>query len=137
MRLTGNGIDFNALRAGNEVEFELDAENGQHDWADESESDKIDYEKLFRYRNMDMIAGSTRDDGEGDEDESDPACYKTPFEMLKLKMYDVSDQKDQGVLKKIIMPGVGIVVPNGARVRSNSPFDSSALLCISKNSIEY
>lgn len=127
VRLTGRGIDIKALKAGNDIEFELDANNeDNYNWYDES--DKIDYEKIFRYRKQEMIVG--------DPDNPDDESNKTPFEILKSKMYDISPDKDQGVLKRIINPGCGIVIPNGSRVRihynayfemNDEPFDSTHL----------
>jgi FK506-binding protein 6 len=129
VRLTGKGIDIQALKAGNDIEFELDSNNDDnYNWYDES--DKIDYEKIFRYRNLDMIVG----DSTNPDDESN--SNKTPFEILRTKMYDISPDKDQGVLKRIINPGCGIVIPNGSRARihynayfemNDEPFDSTHL----------
>lgn len=116
VRLTGKGIDFKALRAGQDIEFALNNdEEDNFDWEDED--DKIDYEKIFRYRNMDMVDGGDLDDNNNEEnDENKPA--KTPFEILKVKMDDISPNNDQGVMKRTITPGTGLVIPNGSRVRS-------------------
>jgi hypothetical protein len=68
---------------------------------------------------MDMVVGGDLDDNNNEEnDENKPA--KTPFEILKIKMYDISPNNDQGVHKRIITPGTGLVIPNGSRVRSKS-----------------
>lgn len=115
MPLTSKGIDIRALRAGQNVEFDFDLDKAENfKWEDEEE--KIDYEKIYRYRNSDMIPGNDEDDEE-DEDGGD---IKLPFEKMRLKMYDVTTEKNRGVLKRILTPGVGLPVPNGALVRSES-----------------
>lgn len=63
-----------------------------------------------------MIVGEL-DQDEGDE-ESEEKSSKTPFEILKMKMVDISPNKDEGVLKRTIIPGSGLVIPDGSRVRS-------------------
>ena len=112
MPLTSKGIDIRALRAGQNVEFDFDLDKAENfKWEDEEE--KIDYEKIYRYRNSDMIPGN--DEDEGEEEGGD---VKLPFEKMRLKMYDVTPDKNRGVLKRILTPGVGLPVPNGALVRS-------------------
>lgn len=59
-----------------------------------------------------------------------------PFEVLREKMSDVSDDKDGGVMKRVLVPGAGKQAPMGARVRihynayfelNDEPFDSTYL----------
>ena len=42
---------------------------------------------------------------------------QTPFELMVLKMHDVTPTKDGGVLKKIIKQGTGQIIPDNAIVR--------------------
>jgi hypothetical protein len=42
---------------------------------------------------------------------------KTPFEVLRLKMTDITENKDKGVLKRVIETGIGPVITPGSRVR--------------------
>ena len=46
----------------------------------------------------------------------------TPFEAIKLKMTDISPDKDCGVMKRQLVSGTGILIPNGSRVRSIQNF---------------
>ncbi len=129
VRLTGNGIDFKALKAGQDIEFELDPNGGEDNFNWEDEEDKpIDYEKIFMHRNMDMVGMGPNcriDDEDEDDaavDEGDKSKSKsslTPFEILRTKMIDISPDNDNGVVKRVLENGVGIVIPNGSRVRSN------------------
>ena len=121
--MTGKGIDFKALKDGRDTEFEVktrDKEEDDYDW--EEENDKIDYEKIFRYRNIDMIGGGDviTDANNNDSEEHEPSenSGKTPFEILRMKMFDVSPFKDGGVLKRKLVPGTGPTLTNGSRVRS-------------------
>ena len=73
----------------------------------------MDYEKIFKYRNMEMIGGI--DDL---PDSTTPHDSKTPFEILKTKMVDVTPEKNEGVLKRVLTPGFGLPIPLGSHVRS-------------------
>lgn len=136
VRLTGKGIDFNALKAGQDIEFQIDNnDEDNYNWEDEND-DKIDYEKVFRYRNLAMVTGYDNENECNDENEDSNTNVKTPFEILKLKMFDITPDKDQGVLKRVLVPGSGLVIPNGSRVRvhynayfemNDEPFDSTHL----------
>jgi hypothetical protein len=56
----------------------------------------------------------------GEDDQIDPtnsADSKTPFEVLRLKMEDISPNKDGGVLKRILTPGFGGPIEKGSHVR--------------------
>jgi FKBP-type peptidyl-prolyl cis-trans isomerase len=134
------------LKAGQDVEFEFDPDKEEdvYDWEDESEKNKIDYKKLFEHRNTDVVLGDEDDEGEeddkqgeeGSERKTKPTSAQTPFEMLRARMEDVSPTKDGGVLKRVIIPGSGLVVPKASRVRvhynayfemNDEPFDSTHL----------
>ncbi len=132
--MTGNGLDFRALKAGRDAEFEFDpnCEQDLYNFEDEEDA-KIDYEKIFKYRNTDVLLGHGEDEND-DRPESDDG--KTPFEILRLKMEDISPIKDGGVLKRVLIPGSGLVIPKGSRVRihynayfemNDEPFDSTHL----------
>jgi len=139
VRLTGNGIDFKALKAGQDIEFELDADNGEDNFNWDDEVDKpIDYEKIFRHRNIDMISGDNElDDAETENGEDDgKRILKTPFEILRSKMTNVLPDGEEGVVKRILSSGAGLIIPNGSRVRihynayfemNDEPFDSTYL----------
>lgn len=148
IRLTGKGIDFKALKAGQDVEFEFDPEAGEdnYNWEDEND-EPIDYELLFKHRNMDMIGGENDEEvnnvNNGDTENKDNnnndeinKSVKTPFEILRLKMNNISPHKDDGVLKRTLLQGTGLPVPKGSRVRihynayfemNSEPFDSTYL----------
>jgi FKBP-type peptidyl-prolyl cis-trans isomerase len=140
--LTNKGIDFRALRDGKDVEFEFDQEGEDtYNLNDENDNEPIDYKKLFQYRNMDVINGGEEeeDDDERRDNQKDPSrskSTKTPFEILKSKMVDVTPKKDKGVFKRILIPGSGMVIPLGSRVRihyngyfemNDEPIDSTYL----------
>ncbi len=123
MRLTGKGIDFRALQAGREIEFELDAGQDDDFYNYEDESDQaIDYEKVFKYRNVDMLncGEEEADEAAGDEtrDEAERKNLCTPFERLREKMEPVT--ADGGVVKRVLEAGAGVVIPAGSRVRSRT-----------------
>lgn len=123
MPLTSKGIDIRALRAGQNIEFDFDLDKAENfKWEDEEE-DKIDYEKIYRYRNSDMIPGNDEDEEEENGDD-----IKLPFDKLRPKMYDVTTEKNRGVLKRILTPGVGLPVPNGSMVRSEFSLSPSLSL---------
>lgn len=139
VKLTGTGIDFKALKAGQDIEFELDPSKAEDDYNWEDENDKIDYENIFKYRNQDMVMPQS-DDSENEEDsEKKQKLDKqsmTPFEVIRLKMVDISPEKDGGVMKRQLESGTGILIPNGSRVRihynayfelNDEPFDSTYL----------
>ena len=119
VRLTGNGIDFKALKAGQDVEFEYDPKNDEDNFNWEDENDKpIDYEKIFMYRNMDMINCEQDNPDEVAASSEEGESCKTPFEMLRLKMTDITSDKDNGVVKRVLENGSGLVITKGSRVRS-------------------
>jgi hypothetical protein len=66
------------------------------------------------------------DDSENEEDpEKKQKLDKqsmTPFEVIRLKMVDISPEKDGGVMKRQLESGTGILIPNGSRVRSIQSF---------------
>ena len=66
----------------------------------------------------DVIEGNDIDDNNNEEEKISDMASKTPFEVIKLKMFDITPNKDGGVLKRKLIPGSGILIPNGARVRS-------------------
>lgn len=106
------------MKAGQDVEFEFDPSKGEDEYNWEDEDDVIDYAGRFKYKNQEMVMGEA--DNENEEDSSDT---KTPFEILRLKMSDISPDKDKKVLKRVIETGIGAVIPIGSRVRSiNSHF---------------
>ncbi len=119
MRLTGNGIDFKALKAGQDIEFEFD-QNCDDDFNWDDENDKpIDYEKLFQHRNMDMIGCDNEDEDESNQENNTKSKSSlTPFETLRAKMTNISPSNDNGVMKRVLNNGTGIIIPNGSRVRS-------------------
>ena len=119
VRLTGKGIDFRSLQAGREVEFELNNNNNDTDFYNyEDENEKlIDYEKVFKYRNADMLNCGEEEEEEGDEGQGDEARYLcTPFDRLREKMDSVI--AEGGVMKRVLESGTGSVIPIGSRVRS-------------------
>jgi len=124
--LTNTGIDLRALRAGTDVEFSIDEEN-QRLKDEEDDDPALEYEKIFHLRNMDMI---------GCSDDIDETDSKTPFQVLMQKMVDISPNKNGGVMKRVLTPGMGQLVPMGAQVRIHynayfemtaEPFDSTYL----------
>ena len=113
---------MHALKAGREFEFELDAPDDLYNWADES-NNVIDYEKIFKHRNMDMVnCGGDNEDGDGEEDVNNGGKQKqnfcTPFERLTEKMVCITPDDENGVVKRVLENGTGVVIPNGSRVRS-------------------
>lgn len=141
VRLTGNGIDFKSLKAGEDVEFEFDPNAGEDNYNWEDENDKpIDYEKIFKHRNMDMIfTGNENEednDDENNENNEGKKCASTPFEILRSRMVNVMPNGQEGVIKRVIESGSGLVIPIGSRVRvhynayfemNDEPFDSTYL----------
>jgi FKBP-type peptidyl-prolyl cis-trans isomerase len=150
IKLTGKGLDMQALRTGNGFEFGVDdQQEDDFNWDDELD-EKIDYEKIFRYRNTEMI-GEMRDDDDDDDDQTDlnnnnnnnddnnnenDTSAMTPFEVLRTKMSDITAEKNGGVLKRRLVPGVGALILPGSRVRihynayfemNDEPFDSTHL----------
>lgn len=119
--MTGNGIDFHALKAGRDIEFELDPLTGEdnYNWEDEDDN-VIDYEKIFKYRNMDMVNCGDGDDDPNDCNENKEKSANTPFEILRSKMSCITPEYENGVVKRILENGSGLVVPNGSRVRGES-----------------
>lgn len=141
IRLTGNGIDFKSLKAGEDVEFEFDPNAGEDNYNWEDENDQpIDYEKIFKHRNMDMIFTGNENDENADDDDKENNDEKknvsTPFEILRSRMTNILPNENEGVLKRVIENGSGLVIPNGSRVRihynayfemNDEPFDSTYL----------
>jgi len=137
VRLTGNGIDFKALKAGQDIEFEYDPNNEEDNFNWEDENDKpIDYEKIFMYRNMDMIGGENDNPDDSATGQDEGEASKTPFETLRLKMTDITTDQDNGVMKRVLENGSGLVITRGSRVRihynayfemNDEPFDSTYL----------
>ena len=148
VRLTGSGIDFRALKAGKDIEFEFDPNKDEdnYDWEDETDAqhNKPDFKQLFQHRNTDVLIGQEEEEEEeGEEPENDESensdkktSAQTPFEILRSKMVDISPYKDGGVMKRVLIPGSGLVCPPFARVRvhynayfemNDEPFDSTHL----------
>lgn len=125
------------LRAGEEIEFETkcpDQDEDNYDWsidnADEKRANKL--AKSYDYRKEELVIGDENDENNNENDNSS----KTPFEILREKMTDVSDAQDGGVVKRMLIPGAGAVPSRGARVRihynayfelNDEPFDSTYL----------
>ena len=65
---------------------------------------------------MQSLTGGNNKNSE--ENEPSENSGKTPFEILRMKMFDVSPHKDGGVLKRKLVPGTGPTLTNGSRVRS-------------------
>ncbi|XP_065054939.1 inactive peptidyl-prolyl cis-trans isomerase FKBP6-like [Rhopilema esculentum] len=123
-RVTGGGIDRNKLLNEQEIEFGVEVEDIIKDEDDEY----FDRETVFKNLNFDCT-------DEGDDD-SDANSDMTPFQRMAVGMEDITPTKDGGVLKKVLVPGVGNLVPNKATVKvhynayleySEEPFDSSIL----------
>lgn len=125
IKLTGKGLDFRALKAGQDIEFEYDPDKEEDNYNWDDEIDKIDYKKIYDLKNPECIM---------DQDEN--GVFKTPFEILRAKMEDVCPLKDGGVLKRTLIPGSGLQISHGSRVRihynayfemNDEPFDSTHL----------
>lgn len=126
IKLTGKGIDFRALKAGKDIEFEYDPEKEEDHFNWDDEIDKIDYKKVYNLKNPELVM----------DQEDEAGCTKTPFEVLRSKMVDISPLNDQGVMKRMLIPGSGLPIPPGSRVRvhynayfelNDEPFDSTHL----------
>jgi hypothetical protein len=63
---------------------------------------------------MEMIGGA--DDM---NDDTTPHDSQTPFDILKSKMIDITEEKNEGVFKRILTPGFGQPIPAGSHVRGN------------------
>ncbi|RNA40467.1 inactive peptidyl-prolyl cis-trans isomerase FKBP6-like [Brachionus plicatilis] len=125
IKLTGKGLDFRALKAGQDIEFEYDPDKEEDNYNWDDEIDKIDYKKVYDLKNPEVIM-----------DQDDDGASKTPFEILRAKMEDVSPLKDGGVLKRTLIPGSGLPITPGSRARihynayfemNDEPFDSTHL----------
>jgi hypothetical protein len=92
---------------------------------EDEDEPEIDYAKLLQYRNFEMLCG--------EDDKADPTSStesKTPFEILKLKMQDVSPAKDEGVIKRVLIPGYGALIQNGSHVKGKvSHFPAWTVCC--------
>lgn len=136
--MTGKGLDINLLRAGEEIEFETrdpGQEEDNYDWSDEMDekrSKKLQ-RSLYEHRKEELVMVD-----DTDENNNEDGSTKTPFEVLRDKMVKVSkdDNDDDGVMKRVLVPGAGPVAPLGARVRihynayfehNDEPFDSTYL----------
>lgn len=64
-----------------------------------------------------LMTEQDTDNEDSNENEASKQVFKTPFDILKLKMDDVTPNKDGGVLKRTLETGHGKTVPNGSRVR--------------------
>ena len=64
-----------------------------------------------------LMTEQDTDNEDSDENQASKQVFKTPFDILKLKMDDVTPNKDGGVLKRTLETGHGKIVPNGSRVR--------------------
>lgn len=136
-------MDINLLRAGEEIEFETKdpaQDEDNYDWTiddiDEKRANK--FRESYEHRKQELVFGGGDDDGDDNDENNNETenSAKTPFEVLRDKMIDVSDAKDGGVMKRIILPGSGVVAANGSRVRihynayfelNDEPFDSTYL----------
>lgn len=137
VRLAGKGVDINLLRAGEEVEFEMkdpNKEDDNYDWSDEIDKRRVKklHESLYQFRKEELVMIGESDENNNEADDSG----KSPFECLREKMEDVSDARDGGVMKRVLIPGAGPVAPIGSRVRihynayfeyNDEPFDSTYL----------
>lgn len=83
-----------------------------------------------------MVFGEESAEADENNNKEEEQSGKTPFELLREKMHDVSDAKDGGVMKRVLIQGTGIIAPLGARVRihynayfelNDEPFDSTYL----------
>lgn len=101
-----------------EFEFDPDAGEDNYNWDDERD-EPIDYEKIFKHRNMDMVYGTEEGVEENEDEDEAKRPADTPFEMLKKKMNDITPAPDTGmVFKRVLEPGCGLQIPVGSRVRS-------------------
>ncbi|CAF0907657.1 unnamed protein product [Brachionus calyciflorus] len=126
VKLTGKGLDFRALKAGEDVEFEYDPDKVEDNFNLEDEMDQIDYKKIYSLKNPELIM----------DEEDENGISKTPFEILRSKMEDISPFKNKMVMKRMLIPGSGLPIPLGSRVRvhynayfemNDEPFDSTHL----------
>lgn len=120
------GIDLHDLVSGDGTMFETDLDNFAA-FEEEEESQYFDSEDVFQQLNYEC-------NNFGDDSGSDRDDDVTPFQRLARGMEDLSG--DGGVLKKILRPGTGPVIPKGATARyhyngytefNDEPFDSSRL----------
>lgn len=130
-------MDINLLKAGEEIEFETktrDEGEDNYDWSidDVEEKRANKFRQAYEYRKQELVIGDENDENNNETDEAG----KTPFEVLREKMSDVSDAQDGGVVKRVLIPGSGAVAPIGSRVRihynayfelNDEPFDSTYL----------
>ncbi|KAL3856937.1 hypothetical protein ACJMK2_011643 [Sinanodonta woodiana] len=121
-----DGIDLNDLRDPNTdgVTFEV-VPDDQQQAEPRNNNNYFDAEQVFQ-----NFYTTTDSDLDEDDDNS------TPFEQMCRKMEDVCPNKDGGVMKKLLQPGSGCVVPAGSVVRvhyngfleyNDEPYDSSRL----------
>lgn len=119
-----DGVNITELATGEGVEFEID-ENGPPRDSDDEDVGKnyFDSEEMFQILNNEAL---------GNDNEEDDSPADKPFEHIARDMEDVTN--DKGVLKKILRPGVGPVVPKTATLRfhynayrefGDEPYDSS------------
>ncbi|KAK3600290.1 hypothetical protein CHS0354_027132 [Potamilus streckersoni] len=120
-----DGIDLNDLRNPDNdgVTFEVVQDEQQQD--EPKNNTYFDAEQVFQ-----NFYSTTDSDFDEDDDDS------TLFEQMCRKMEDICPNKDGGVMKKLLQPGSGIVVPAGSVVRvhyngfleyNDEPYDSSRL----------
>lgn len=120
-----DSVNIGDLASGGGVEFEVDQENQPPRDSDDEDAGKnyFDEEDLFQQLNHEAL---------GIDDEEDVDGTEAPFEYLEKDMEDLTS--DKGVLKKIVRPGVGPVVPKTASLRfhynayrefGDEPYDSS------------
>ena len=99
----------------------MDEGEDLYNWEDESDK-VIDYEKVFKHRNMDMVNCGEDDDevevGKDGLNESgdNGKTLTTPFERLKEKKSITPDDVNW-VVKRVLENGSGLIIPNGSRVR--------------------
>ena len=105
---------------------------------DVNEKVKVDYETLFKHRNTDVLLPSDEEEtvDESGEPRTKSESTKMPFEILRDKMVDISPLKDGSVMKRVLIPGAGLLIPTASRVRvhynayfemNDEPFDSTHL----------
>ena len=72
---------------------------------------------------MDMIfTGNENEednDDENNENNEGKKCASTPFEILRSRMVNVMPNGQEGVIKRVIESGSGLVIPIGSRVRGH------------------
>lgn len=66
-----------------------------------------------------MISGDNEIDTECENSEEDgKRVGKTPFEILRSKMTSILPNDEEGVVKRVLSSGAGLIIPVGSRVRS-------------------